>query len=208
MKNFTVINHPLIRHKLTQIRDKDTSHSDFRRLLKELTGFMLYEVMADFPMREVEVETPLERATCLELGCEISCVLILRAALGMEDAFIELVPEARIGHVGLYRNEETLEPVEYYVKLPKNVAESAVIVVDPMLATGNSATKALDIVKKHGAKTIKFVSLVAAPEGVAKLTKSHPDVSIYTASLDRCLNEKGYIMPGLGDAGDRLFGTK
>jgi uracil phosphoribosyltransferase len=208
MKNFTVINHPLIRHKLTQMRDKDTQHSDFRRLLKELTGFMLYEVMADFPLREVEVETPVEKTTCRILDCEISCILILRAALGMEDGFHELVPEARIGHIGLYRNEETLEPVEYYVKLPKNVAETAVIVVDPMLATGNSAAKALDIVKSYGAKNIKFVSLVAAPEGVERLTSAHPDVAIFTASLDRCLNDKGYILPGLGDAGDRLFGTK
>ena len=208
MKNLTVVDHPLIKHKMANLRNIATNHCDFRRLVKELTAFMLYEVLKDTPLKEVEVQTPLEKTTCKQLENEISCVLILRAALGMESGFHEVIPEARIGFVGLYRNEETLKPVEYYTKLPENIAETTVVVVDPMLATGNSAVKTIDIVKATGAKNIKFVSLVAAPEGVKTLSAAHNNIQIYTASLDRGLNENGYIIPGLGDAGDRLFGTK
>jgi uracil phosphoribosyltransferase len=180
----------------------------FRLLTKELTSFMLYEVMSDYPLKEVEIETPLMPAKSKVLAREISLVLILRAGLGMLDGLLELVPEARVGHIGLYRNEETLEPVQYYSKLPKNIAETDVILVDPMLATGGSAATAASLVKKAGAKNIKFVCMVAAPEGVAKLSEAHPDVAIYAAALDERLNDHGYILPGLGDAGDRLFGTK
>lgn len=208
MKNLTIIDHPLIQHKLTYLRDKRTDHTQFRLLTKELTSFMLYEVMADYPLKEVEIETPLMPAKAKVLAREISLVLILRAGLGMLDGLLQLVPEARVGHIGLYRNEDTLEPVQYYAKLPTNIAETDVILVDPMLATGGSAASAAAIVKKAGAKNIKFVCMVAAPEGLAKLSASHPDVAIYAAALDERLNEHGYILPGLGDAGDRLFGTK
>ncbi len=208
MKNLTIIEHPLIQHKLTHLRDKRTDHMKFRLLTKELTSFMLYEVMSDYPLKAVEIETPLMPTKSKVLAREISLVLILRAGLGMLDGLLELVPEARVGHIGLYRNEETLEPVQYYSKLPKNIAETDVILVDPMLATGGSAATAASIVKKAGAKNIKFVCMVAAPEGVAKLSEAHPDVAIYAAALDERLNDHGYILPGLGDAGDRLFGTK
>ncbi|MGH7600256.1 MAG: uracil phosphoribosyltransferase [bacterium] len=208
MKNLTIIEHPLIQHKLTHLRDKRTDHTQFRLLTKELTSFMLYEVMADYPLKEIVIETPLMPAKSKVLAREISLVLILRAGLGMLDGLLQLVPEARVGHIGLYRNEETLEPVQYYAKLPKNIAETDVILVDPMLATGGSAASAAAIVKKAGAKNIKFVCIVAAPEGLAKLSESHPDVAIYAAALDERLNDYGYILPGLGDAGDRLFGTK
>jgi len=208
MQNLTIIEHPLIQHKLTYLRDKRTDHMQFRLLTKELTSFMLYEVMADYPLKEIVIETPLMPAKSKVLAREISLVLILRAGLGMLDGLLQLVPEARVGHIGLYRNEETLEPVQYYAKLPKNIAETDVILVDPMLATGGSAASAAAIVKKAGAKNIKFVCMVAAPEGLAKLSESHPDVAIYAAALDERLNDHGYILPGLGDAGDRLFGTK
>jgi uracil phosphoribosyltransferase len=208
MRNLTIIEHPLIQHKLTYLRDKRTDHTQFRLLTKELTSFMLYEVMADYPLKEIVIETPLMPAKSKILAREISLVLILRAGLGMLDGLLQLLPEARVGHIGLYRNEETLEPVQYYAKLPTNIAETDVILVDPMLATGGSAASAAAIVKKSGAKHIKFVCIVAAPEGLAKLSASHPDVAIYAAALDERLNEHGYILPGLGDAGDRLFGTK
>ncbi|MDZ7291139.1 MAG: uracil phosphoribosyltransferase [candidate division KSB1 bacterium] len=208
MNNLIIIQHPLIQHKLTYLRDKRTDHMQFRLLVKELTSFMLYEVMADYPLKEIEIETPLMPTTAKVLAREISLVLILRAGLGMVDGLLQLVPEARVGHIGLYRNEETLEPVQYYAKLPANIAETEVIIVDPMLATGGSAATAAGIVKKNGAKNIKFVCIVAAPEGVSKLSQTHPDVAIYTAALDLRLNDYGYILPGLGDAGDRLFGTK
>jgi len=208
MKNLTIIQHPLIQHKLTHLRDKRTDHMQFRLLVKELTSFMLYEVMADYPLKEIEIETPLRSTKAQVLAREISLVLILRAGLGMLDGLLQLVPEARVGHIGLYRNEDTLEPVQYYAKLPKNIFETDVILVDPMLATGGSAAAAADIVKKAGAQNIKFVCIVAAPEGVSKLSAAHPEVAIYAAALDECLNDHGYILPGLGDAGDRLFGTK
>ena len=208
MKNLIIITHPLIQHKLTHLRDKRTDHMQFRALTKELTSFMLYEVMSDYPLKEIKIETPLMPALSKVLAREISLVLILRAGLGMLDGLLALVPEARVGHVGLYRDEKTLEPLQYYAKLPTNIAETDVILVDPMLATGGSAVKAVDLIKKAGGKAIKFVCMVAAPEGVTRLTEAHPEVAIYAAALDERLNDHGYILPGLGDAGDRLFGTK
>ncbi|NIA30479.1 MAG: uracil phosphoribosyltransferase [Actinobacteria bacterium] len=208
MNGLNIIQHPLVQHKLTFLRDKNTPHTDFRRLTRELTGFMLYEVMKDFPLQEIEVETPLIKTKTQVLAREISIVLILRAGLGMVDGLLDLVPSARVGHVGLYRDEKTLHPVEYYVKLPQNLSETDVIIIDPMLATGGSAVDAIHLVKESGAKTIRFVCMVAAPEGVRNLRSKHSDVPIYTAALDERLNENGYILPGLGDAGDRLFGTK
>ncbi len=208
MKNLTIIEHPLIQHKLTHLRDKRTDHVRFRALTKELTSFMLYEVMEDYPLQEIDIETPLMTARAKVLAREISLVLILRAGLGMLEGLLELVPDARVGHIGLYRDEKTLQPVQYYAKLPGNIAETEVILVDPMLATGGSAVKAVNLIKKTGAKAIKFVCIVAAPEGLSKLTQAHPEVAIYAAALDERLNDHGYILPGLGDAGDRLFGTK
>jgi len=208
MKNLTIIDHPLIQHKLTHLRDLHTDHVRFRALTKELTAFMLYEVMSDYPVREIEIETPLATTRTHVLARGISLVLILRAGLGMLEGLLELVPEARIGHIGLYRDEKTLQPVHYYAKLPTNIAATEVILVDPMLATGGSAVKAVELIKKAGGSSIKFVCMVAAPEGVDRLTQAHGDVSIYAAALDERLNEHGYILPGLGDAGDRLFGTK
>ncbi|MBD3374239.1 uracil phosphoribosyltransferase [candidate division KSB1 bacterium] len=208
MNGLIIIQHPLIQHKLTHLRDRKTDHMVFRRLTKELTGFMLYEVMKDYPLKDITIETPLIKCQSHVLAREISIILILRAGLGMVDGLLDLVPSARVGHIGLYRNEETLEPIEYYMKLPNSIANTDVILVDPMLATGGSAAKAIELLKKSGAQSIKFVCMVAAPEGVQNLRKQHPDVSIYTAALDEKLNEQGYILPGLGDAGDRLFGTK
>jgi uracil phosphoribosyltransferase len=208
MDHVVVIEHPLVQHKLALLRDKHTAHMDFRRLTKELTEFMLYEVMKDYPLEEITVETPLAPARARKLAREISIVLILRAGLGMLDGLLELMPTARVGYIGLYRNEETLEPVEYYAKLPESIAQTDVIVVDPMLATGGSAAHAVSIVKRNGVESIKFVSIVSAPEGIAKLHAAHPDTPIYTAAVDEGLNDRGYILPGLGDAGDRLFGTR
>ena len=208
MDDVFLIQHPIVQHKLALLRERTTGHMDFRRLTKELTAFMLYEVMKDYPLQDVVVETPLAPAKARKLAREISIVLILRAGLGMLDGLLELMPNARVGYIGLYRNEETLEPVEYYSKLPESIAETDVIVVDPMLATGGSAARAVAIIKESGAQSIKFVSIVSAPEGIAKLHAEHPDTPIYTAAVDEKLNERGYILPGLGDAGDRLFGTK
>ncbi len=206
--NVTVINHPLVQHKLALLRNSETDHLTFRRLTKELTMFMLYEVMKDYPLKDVAVQTPLAIANSKMLAREITVVLILRAGLGMMEGMLELTPAARVGHIGLYRNEETLEPVEYYAKFPDNIAETEVIVVDPMLATGGSAAKAIEIVKETGADSIKFLCIVSAPKGVETLHSAHPELQIFTAALDERLNEQGYIVPGLGDAGDRLFGTK
>lgn len=208
MKGLNIIQHPLVQNKLTTLRSVQTEHPTFRRLTKELTGFMLYEVMKDFPLKEVEIETPLMKTRAQVLAREISIVVILRAGLGMVDGLLELVPTARVGHIGLYRDEEKLVPVRYYVKLPDNIASTDVVVVDPMLATGGSAVEAINIIKEKGAQNIRFVCMVAAPEGVRALRAKHSDVPIFTASLDDKLNENGYILPGLGDAGDRLFGTK
>ena len=203
MGKFQVISHPLIQHKLSILRREDTSTKDFRELV------MGYEVSRDLPLEEVEIQTPIIKTVQKQLsGKKLAIVPILRAGIGMVDGFLSLVPAAKVGHIGMYRDEETLEPVEYLVKLPEDIDQRQIFVMDPMLATGGSAILAVDSLKKRGAANIKFVCLVAAPEGVKKLQDAHPDIDIYTASLDEKLNENGYIVPGLGDAGDRLFGTK
>ena len=209
MGKFQVISHPLIQHKLSILRREDTSTKDFRELVNEIAMLMGYEVSRDLPLEEVEIQTPITKTVQKQLsGKKLAIVPILRAGIGMVDGFLSLVPAAKVGHIGMYRDEETLEPVEYLVKLPEDIDQRQIFVVDPMLATGGSAILAVDSLKKRGAATIKFVCLVAAPEGVKKLQDAHPDIDIYTASLDEKLNENGYIVPGLGDAGDRLFGTK
>jgi len=207
MATLHVIEHPLIQSKLTRMRDRDTDNEAFRLLLDELTALMVYEITRKYPVRERRVETPLESTVGLGLDVSIVLVPILRAGTGMLDGVLRLIPMARVGHVGLYRDPKTLEPVEYYCKLPPDLPNSQIILVDPMLATGGSAVAATDIVKRAGGSRIQFLCLVAAPEGIEEYSSAHPDVPIYTAALDRELNEKGYILPGLGDAGDRLFGT-
>ena len=209
MGKFQVISHPLIQHKLSILRREDTSTKDFRELVNEIAMLMGYEVSRDLPLEEVEIQTPITKTVQKQLsGKKLAIVPILRAGIGMVDGFLSLVPAAKVGHICMYRDEETLEPVEYLVKLPEDIDQRQIFVVDPMLATGGSAILAVDSLKKRGAANIKFVCLVAAPEGVKKLQDAHPDIDIYTASLDEKLNENGYIVPGLGDAGDRLFGTK
>ena len=209
MGKFQVISHPLIQHKLSILRREDTSTKDFRELVNEIAMLMGYEVSRDLPLEEVEIQTPITKTVQKQLsGKKLAIVPILRAGIGMVDGFLSLVPAAKVGHIVMYRDEETLEPVEYLVKLPEDIDQRQIFVVDPMLATGGSAILAVDSLKKRGAANIKFVCLVAAPEGVKKLQDAHPDIDIYTASLDEKLNENGYIVPGLGDAGDRLFGTK
>ena len=209
MGKFQVISHPLIQHNLSILRREDTSTKDFRELVNEIAMLMGYEVSRDLPLEEVEIQTPIIKTVQKQLsGKKLAIVPILRAGIGMVDGFLSLVPAAKVGHIGMYRDEETLEPVEYLVKLPEDIDQRQIFVVDPMLATGGSAILAVDSLKKRGAANIKFVCLVAAPEGVKKLQDAHPDIDIYTASLDEKLNENGYIVPGLGDAGDRLFGTK
>ena len=209
MGKFQVISHPLIQHKLSILRREDTSTKDFRELVNEIAMLMGYEVSRDLPLEEVEIHTPIIKTVQKQLsGKKLAIVPILRAGIGMVDGFLSLVPAAKVGHIGMYRDEETLEPVEYLVKLPEDIDQRQIFVMDPMLATGGSAILAVDSLKKRGAANIKFVCLVAAPEGVKKLQDAHPDIDIYTASLDERLNENGYIVPGLGDAGDRLFGTK
>ena len=209
MGKFQVIDHPLIQHKLTIIRDKNSGTKVFREVVDEIAMLMAYEISRDLPVEEVEIETPMMKSVQKQLaGKKVAIIPILRAGLGMVDGIIQLIPAAKVGHVGLYRDEETLEPHEYFVKLPDDITSRQLLVVDPMLATGGSAVMAIDALKKRGASNIKFVCLVAAPEGVKVLQEAHPDVDIYTAALDERLNENGYIVPGLGDAGDRLFGTK
>ncbi|PZO96079.1 MAG: uracil phosphoribosyltransferase [Streptococcus pyogenes] len=204
-----VISHPLIQHKLSILRRQDTSTKDFRELVNEIAMLMGYEVSRDLPLEDVAIETPVATTVQKQLsGKKLAIVPILRAGIGMVDGFLSLVPAAKVGHIGMYRDEEALQPVEYLVKLPEDIDQRQIFIVDPMLATGGSAILAVDSLKKRGATNIKFVCLVAAPEGVAKLNAAHPDVDIYTAALDEKLNENGYIVPGLGDAGDRLFGTK
>lgn len=207
--NVHVITHPLVQHKLTLMRRKDASTNSFRRLLGELSTLMAYEITRDMPLSDIEIETPLETMTGRVIdGKKQVLVSILRAGNGFLDGMLNVIPGARIGHIGLYRDPDTLQPVEYYFKMPSEMQERDVIVVDPMLATGNSAAAAVERIKKLSPRSIKFVCLLAAPEGVATLQKAHPDVPIYTAAIDRELNEHGYILPGLGDAGDRIFGTK
>ncbi len=205
----TVIDHPLVQHKLTIMRDKKTPTNEFRQLLREISLLMGYEIMRDLPLGKTEVETPLEKMQAPTLtGKKLCIVSILRAGNGFLEGLLDLVPSARIGHVGLYRDPETLVPVEYYMKLPEALNDRQVLVVDPMLATGNSAIAAVERVKAQDAGNIKFLCLIASPEGVAAFSEAHPDVPIYTAAIDRELNENGYILPGIGDAGDRMYGTK
>jgi uracil phosphoribosyltransferase len=209
MGNLHLIDHPLVQHKLTLMRQKDLSSKGFRQLLNEISMLMAYEVLRDIPLHEVEIETPLEAATGTVIdGKKLVFVSILRAGNGILDGMLSVVPNARVGHIGLYRDPKTLVAVEYYFKLPSDLAERDVVVVDPMLATGNSAVAAIDRVKEHRPRSIKFVCLLTCPEGVAAVQEAHPEVTIYTAALDRALDDHGYIVPGLGDAGDRIFGTK
>lgn len=206
--NINVINHPLIQHKLTLMRQKDTGAKDFRQLLDEISMLMAYEVTRDFPTEDIEIETPVAKCTAKILaGKKVAVVPILRAGLGMVNGIINLIPAAKIGHIGLYRDEKTLEPVEYFCKMPKDIEDRLLIVVDPMLATGGSAAEAITMLKKRGAKSMLFMCLLAAPEGIKLFNEKHPDVPIYTACVDDHLNEHGYIVPGIGDAGDRIFGT-
>ena len=209
MSNVHLVDHPLVQHKLTLMRRKDASTNSFRRLLNEISMLMAYEVTRDMPMQDIEVETPLETMQAKVIdGKKVVLVSILRAGTGILDGMLTVVPGARVGHIGLYRDPKTLTAVEYYFKMPGEMENRDVIVVDPMLATGNSAIAALNRLKESGATTIKYVCLLASPEGLAALRAAHPDVPVYTASIDRELNEHGYILPGLGDAGDRIFGTK
>ncbi|MFL0267191.1 uracil phosphoribosyltransferase [Candidatus Clostridium radicumherbarum] len=209
MSKVTQIAHPLILHKLAFIRDKNTGSKDFRELVEEVAMLMAYEVTRDLQLEEVEIETPICTAKCKMLsGKKVAIVPILRAGLGMVDGMLKLIPAAKVGHIGLYRDEATLKPVEYFCKLPQDIEERDVIVTDPMLATGGSAVDAIALLKRKGAKYIKLMCLIAAPEGIKNVMNAHPDVDIYVAAIDEKLNEHGYIVPGLGDAGDRLFGTK
>lgn len=209
MGNLHLIDHPLVQHKLTLMRQKEVSTNGFRQLLNEISMLMTYEVLRDIPMHEIEIDTPLEATTGLVIdGKKLVFVSILRAGSGILDGMLSVVPSARVGHIGLYRDPKTLGAVEYYFKLPSDLDERDVVVVDPMLATGNSAVAAVDRIKEHRPRSIKFVCLLTCPEGVAAMQAAHPEVPIYTAALDRGLDEQGYIVPGLGDAGDRIFGTK
>lgn len=209
MAKVVVFDHPLIKHKLTIIRDKNTGSKEFRELVTEVSLLMGYEVTRDFPLEEVEIETPLTKMKSEVIsGKKVGLVPILRAGLGMVDGMLQLLPAAKVGHIGLYRDPETLKPVEYYCKLPQDIQDRELIVLDPMLATGGSAVAAIRFLKEKGANSIRLVCLIAAPEGVEAVVKNHPDVDIYVAALDEKLNEHAYIVPGLGDAGDRLFGTK
>ena len=209
MSNLYVFNHPLIAHKLSILRDKRTGVKEFRELVSEIAMLMCYEATRNLPLEEVEVETPVAVARCQKLaGKKLAIVPILRAGLGMVDGMVSMIPSAKIGHIGLFRDPETLEPVKYYYKMPQDIAERDVFVVDPMLATGGSAVAAIDFLKQDGVKRIMLLNIIAAPEGVEAVRKAHPDVDIYVAALDECLNEHSYIVPGLGDAGDRIFGTK
>ena len=208
-KRVTVVEHPLVQHKLSYLRDKDTPTVHFRKLVNEVTLLLTYEATKDMGLEEVEVETPLEWTKAQRIpGKKVAVCPILRAGMGMLDGVLSLIPVARVGFIGLYRNEETLEPVEYFVKLPADIADRDVLLLDPMLATGNSTVAAVDILKRAGASHISLISLIAAPEGIDRIAEAHPDIRVVVASIDSRLNEKGYIVPGLGDAGDRLYGTK
>ena len=204
----TVLDHPLIKHKLTNLRDENTGHKDFRENLDEIASLMAYEVCRDLPTKQVQIKTPMAECSSQVIDGEIILVPILRAGMGLVNGIMDLIPTAKVGFIGLYRDENTLEPVEYFAKFPQELTEGIVLVLDPMLATGGSAVAAVDKIKERGAKNIKMVCLVGAPEGVKAFTEAHPDVDLYLAALDDHLNEIGYIVPGLGDAGDRIYGTK
>ena len=209
MANVYVLDHPLIQHKLAILRDKNTGTKEFRALVNEIAGLMCYEATRNLPTREVDVQTPITTARCRRLaGKKLAIVPILRAGLGMVDAMVDLIPSAKIGHIGLYRDPETHEPVEYYCKLPEDIGKRQVYLVDPMLATGGSAVAAIDFLKKRGCKSIIMMNIIGCPEGIKRVNEAHPDVDIYMAACDEKLNEHAYIVPGLGDAGDRIFGTK
>lgn len=209
MRNVMILEHPLIKHKISTLRDKNTGTSEFRKLIEEISMLMGYEALRDLPIEDVEIETPIEKCmTPMIKGKKLAVVPILRAGLGMVNGILALAPNAKVGHIGLYRNEETHEPHEYYCKLPEPINDRLVVVTDPMLATGGSAVAAIDFIKQHGGKNIKFMCVIATPEGIKKLSDSHPDVQIYVGQLDEGLTKEAYIRPGLGDAGDRIFGTK
>ena len=209
MSNVCVFDHPLIQHKLSILRDKNTSVKEFRELISEIAMLMCYEATRDLPLEEIDVETPIAVAKAKRIsGKKLACVPILRAGLGMVDGMVSLIPNAKVGHIGLFRDPETKEPVKYYFKMPPDIAERDVIVVDPMLATGGSASAAISFIKETGVTRVKLMCIIGAPEGVERMQKDHPDVPIYIAALDEKLNENAYIVPGLGDAGDRIFGTK
>ena len=209
MNQITIFDHPLIQHKISLLRDKNTGTNEFRKLVEEIAMLMGYEALRDLPLEDVKIQTPIEECmTPMIAGRKLAIVPILRAGLGMVSGILALVPTAKVGHIGLYRDEVTHEPHEYYCKLPHPIDERTIVVVDPMLATGGSACSALDFIKQHGGKNIKFMCIIAAPEGLKRLSEEHPDVQIYVGHLDRELNDAAYICPGLGDAGDRIFGTK
>ena len=209
MENVTIFNHPLIQHKISILRDKRTGTNEFRALVEEIAMLMGYEALRDLPLEDVAIETPIEPCmTPMISGKKLAIVPILRAGLGMVNGILALVPSAKVGHIGLYRDEVTHEPHEYYCKLPTPIDLRTIVVTDPMLATGGSGVAAVDFIKEHGGKNIKFMSIIAAPEGIERMQKDHPDVDLYVGALDECLNDHGYIVPGLGDAGDRIFGTK
>lgn len=209
MENVTIFQHPLIQHKISMLRAKTTGTNEFRSLIEEISMLMGYEALRDLPLMNVEVETPIETcSTPMLAGKKLAVVPILRAGLGMVNGILALVPSAKVGHIGLYRDEVTHEPHEYYCKLPHPIEQRTIVVTDPMLATGGSGVAAVDFIKEYGGKNIKFMAIIAAPEGLERLHKAHPDIQIYVGHLDRCLNENAYICPGLGDAGDRIFGTK
>ena len=208
MKNVMIFDHPLIQHKTTILRMKETTNKEFRELVEEITMLMCYEALRDLPVEDVEIEPPIKKTTQKMIaGKDMAVVPILRAGLGMVEGFLSLVPNAKVGHIGMYRDETTMQPQEYYCKLPPDIDKRLVVVVDPMLATGGSAIDAIGQIKSYGATQIKFLCLIAAPEGIEALTKAHPDVEVYCANVDEGLNERCYIVPGLGDAGDRIFGT-
>lgn len=209
MSQVTVVDHPLIQHKISMLRDKNTGTNEFRKLVEEIAMLMGYEALRDLPLEDAEITTPIETCqTPVIAGKKMAIVPILRAGLGMVNGILALVPSAKVGHIGLYRDEETHEPHEYYCKLPDPIDQRTIVVLDPMLATGGSAVSAIDFIKAHGGKNIKFLCIIAAPDGIERLSKAHPDIQIYCGHVDRCLNENAYICPGLGDAGDRIFGTK
>lgn len=208
MKNLVILDHPIVQRDVTLLRDKRTSSNQFRAILRRVSALMAFEVTSDLPMRRISVTTPLAKTKGCVLSRPVVIVPILRAGLGLVGGFVEVLPDARVGHIGLYRDEQSLKPVDYYFKVPRNISEAIVFLLDPMLATGGSAATALTYLKDHGAKTLVCVTLVAAPEGVRRVHRDHPGVKIYTCALDKRLNSKGYILPGLGDAGDRIFGTE